>query len=1041
MNIVIVESPAKAKTINKYLGKDYEVLASFGHVRDLPAKDGSVDPEADFVMLWEIDAKSAKRLAGIAEAVKSSTRIILATDPDREGEAISWHVLEILKNKRVLKDKKVERVVFNAITRDAVLDAMKHPRDIDSALVDAYLARRALDYLVGFNLSPVLWRKLPGARSAGRVQSVALRLVCDRELEIEKFVKREYWSLIAHLKTASGSVFTARLVGADGQKVSRLDVGTAAEAEAFKAALDQARFVVSSVESKPVKRHPYPPFTTSTLQQEASRKLGFAPARTMQLAQRLYEGADIDGDTVGLITYMRTDGIDVAPEAITAARRLIGEKYGPRYVPEAPRKYTAKAKNVQEAHEAIRPTDMRRLPQEVDKFLERDQAELYELIWKRAIASQMESAELERTTVDILADAGKRQLELRATGQVVRFDGFLTLYQEGKDDEEDEDGGRLPPLKPRDPLRKERIDATQHFTEPPPRFTEATLVKRMEELGIGRPSTYASTLALLRDREYVRIEKKRLFPEDKGRLLTAFLESFFTRYVEYNFTADLEEKLDLVSNHDLDWKQLLRDFWRDFSVAVGNTKDLRTTQILDSLNEVLGPHVFPPKEDGSNPRACPACGEGQLSLKLGKFGAFVGCSNYPECKFTRQIAAAGAEEAAAVDGDRPGGTRLLGSDPVSGEEVTLRDGRFGPYVQLGEGEKPKRSSLPKGLAPPDVTLEKALALLSLPRHVATHPTSGEPILAGIGRYGPYVQHGKTYANIGKDEDVLEIGENRAIDLIVTKEAGGGRFGRGSEPGRILGDHPELGGPVSVKDGRFGTYVNHGKINATIPRGTDPATLTLDEAVAMLKAKGTAAGGGGRLLGEHPNGGPVTVRDGRYGSYVNHGKINATLPKSLSPETVSLADALQLIEDKGGAPPRTAKKAPKKAAKAARKTAKKGPAGTADAGSLSAKELQTKAVPAPERRDGSAANAKSSPGKGRANSKTHSTKTAHAPAGKAVSSDRASATAPTAKAAKAIQSKAVKKPGPPKSSMPKSSPKSPPKSPPKTPPKAATRKRA
>jgi DNA topoisomerase-1 len=900
MNLIIVESPAKAKTIHKYLGKDYEVLASFGHVRDLPAKDGSVDPNADFTMVWEVDAKSAKRLAGIAEAVKTSKRVILATDPDREGEAISWHVLEILKGKRVLKDKKVERVVFNAITRDAVVDAMKHPRDIDAALVEAYLARRALDYLVGFNLSPVLWRKLPGARSAGRVQSVALRLVCDRELEIEKFVKREYWSIVAHLKTTSGSVFAARLVGADGKKITRLDIGTGAEAEAFKAALDQATFIVTAVEAKPIRRHPYPPFTTSTLQQEASRKLGFAPARTMQIAQRLYEGVDIDGDTVGLITYMRTDGVDVAPEAIATARRVIAKNYGERYVPSAPRKYTAKAKNVQEAHEAIRPTDLSRLPQQVKRFLERDQADLYELIWKRAIASQMESAEIERTTVEILADAGKRQLELRATGQVVRFDGFLTLYQEGKDDEEDEEGGRLPPLQPRDRLRKERIEATQHFTEPPPRFTEATLVKRMEELGIGRPSTYASTLALLRDRQYVRIEKKRLFPEDKGRLLTAFLESFFTRYVEYNFTADLEEKLDLVSNHDLDWKQLLRDFWEDFSIAIGNTKDLRTAQILDSLNEVLGPHVFPAKEDGSNPRACPSCGEGQLSLKLGKFGAFVGCSNYPQCKFTRQISPVGAEEAAG-DPERSAGLRVIGSDPATGEEVTLREGRFGPYVQLGEGEKPKRSSLPRGLSPADVTLEKALALLSLPRQVAIHPTSGEPIVAAIGRYGPYVQHGKTYANIGKVEDVLEIGENRAIDLIVAKESGGGRFGRGSTPGRILGDHPELGGPVAVKEGRFGAYVNHGKINATIPPSVDAATLSLDEAVAMLKAKGgTGGNGAGRILGEHPNGGPVTVRDGRYGSYVNYGKINATLPKSLSPETVTLAEAVRLIEEKGGA---------------------------------------------------------------------------------------------------------------------------------------------
>ncbi|VFU11077.1 DNA topoisomerase 1 (fragment) [Methylocella tundrae] len=564
MNVVIVESPAKAKTINKYLGKGYEVYASFGHVRDLPAKDGSVDPDADFAMLWDVDVKSAKRLSEIAKAVKDADKVILATDPDREGEAISWHVLEVLKAKRVLKDKRVERVVFNAITKSAILEAMQHPREIDVALVDAYLARRALDYLVGFNLSPVLWRKLPGARSAGRVQSVALRLVCDRELEIESFVAREYWSIVAHLKTQAGAPFTARLVGADGKKLTRLDIGAGPEAEAFKAALENAAFKVAEVEAKPAKRHPYAPFTTSTLQQEASRKLGFAPARTMQLAQRLYEGADIDGETVGLITYMRTDGVDLAPEAITSARSVIAREFGDAYVPKAPRKYTVKAKNAQEAHEAIRPTDLTRLPKRVMRALEPDQAKLYELIWTRTIASQMESAELERTTVDILAQAGERKLDLRATGQVIRFDGFLKLYQEGRDDEEDEDSSRLPDMARDERLTKERIDATQHFTEPPPRFTEATLVKRMEELGIGRPSTYASTLAVLRERDYVRIEKKRLYPEDKGRLVTAFLESFFTRYVGYDFTADLEEKLDRISNHEIDWKQVLRDFWLDF---------------------------------------------------------------------------------------------------------------------------------------------------------------------------------------------------------------------------------------------------------------------------------------------------------------------------------------------------------------------------------------------------------------------------------------------------------------------------------------------
>ena len=901
MNVVIVESPAKAKTINKYLGRDYEVIASFGHVRDLPAKDGSVDPNDDFAMLWEIDAKAGKRLAEIAKAVKAADRVILATDPDREGEAISWHVLEILKSKKLLKDKHVERVVFNAITKSAVLEAMKSPRQIDTALVDAYLARRALDYLVGFNLSPVLWRKLPGARSAGRVQSVALRLVCDRELEIEKFVRREYWSLVAHLRTPADASFIARLVGADGKKLSRLDIGTEAEAQAFKTALEVAAFSVVDVEAKPARRHPSPPFTTSTLQQEASRKLGFAPARTMQIAQRLYEGVDIGGETAGLITYMRTDGVDVAAEAVASARQVIGAQYGDRYVPSSPRRYTTKQKNAQEAHEAIRPTDLARLPRDIAHRLDPEQARLYELIWTRTIASQMESAELERTTVDITADIGGtskiRRIDLRATGQVVRFDGFLKLYQEGKDDEEDEESGRLPPMQAGDRLKKDAIEAGQHFTEPPPRYTEATLVKRMEELGIGRPSTYASTLTLLRDRDYVRLEKKRLVPEDKGRLLTAFLESFFTRYVEYNFTADLEEKLDLVSNHELDWKEILRDFWRHFSAAIDGTKELRTTAILDSLNDVLGPHIFPAKEDGSNPRACPLCGSGQLSLKLGKFGAFIGCSNYPDCKFTRTLSAAGADQASAIDGERPG-VRVLGIDPTSSEEISLRDGRFGTYLQLGDGDKPKRSSLPKTIAPADITLEQAVALLALPREVAKHPETREPILAGIGRYGPYVQHGRTYANLGNDDDILSIGANRAIDLIVAKESVGSRFGGGAGAGRLVGEHPD-GGPVTVKAGRFGPYVSHGKLNATLPRGTPPEALTLDEALALLAAKGTASGGGGRVLGDHPMGGPITLREGRYGAYVSHGKVNATLPKSLTPEIVTLADAIDLIDAKGG----------------------------------------------------------------------------------------------------------------------------------------------
>ncbi|MBS9476608.1 type I DNA topoisomerase [Ancylobacter radicis] len=840
MQVVIVESPAKAKTINKYLGPGYEVFASYGHVRDLPAKDGSVDPEHDFHMLWDVDPKSQKRLSDIARAVKEADGLILATDPDREGEAISWHVLEVLKEKRALKGQPISRVVFNAITKQAVLEAMKHPRQIDGALVDAYLARRALDYLVGFTLSPVLWRKLPGARSAGRVQSVALRLVCDREREIETFVRREYWSIAAQLATPRNDVFEARLVGADGQKITRLDVGTGEEAAAFRSALEGADYRVTSVEAKPGRRHPHPPFTTSTLQQEASRKLGLAPASTMRLAQRLYEGVDIGGETVGLITYMRTDGVDMAPEAVADARSVIGREYGDRYVPSAPRKYTTKAKNAQEAHEAIRPTDVSRRPKDVARHLEPEQAKLYELIWLRTVASQMESAELERTTVDIAATAGGRALDLRATGTVIKFDGFLTLYREGRDDEEeDEENRRLPAMASGEALANKGIKADQHFTEPPPRFSEASLVKRMEELGIGRPSTYASVLAVLRDREYVRLDKRRLVPEDKGRLVTAFLESFFDRYVEYDFTADLEEKLDRISAGELEWKDVLRDFWRDFTAAVGETKDLRVSEVISALDGMLTAHIFPPKEDGTDARLCPTCGTGRLSLKVGKFGAFIGCSNYPECRYTRPLAVQSADE----NGTEASGNRVIGTDPVTGLEVSLRDGRFGAYLQLGEakdGEKPKRSSLPKGLAPADVDLDKALALLSLPREVGHHPETGEPILASIGRFGPYVQHGKTYANLEADDDVLSVGLNRAVALIADKQNKGPGRGRGAAGGRELGEHPTLGGMISVRPGKFGAYVNHGKINATLPKDMDSAAVTLDEAVKLIEAKAAAS---------------------------------------------------------------------------------------------------------------------------------------------------------------------------------------------------------
>ena len=834
MNLVVVESPAKAKTINKYLGPGYEVLASFGHVRDLPAKNGSVDPDADFRMIWEVDAKAQKRLNDIARAAKNADRLILATDPDREGEAISWHVLEFLKEKKALNGQPIDRVVFNAVTKQAVNEAMAHPRRIDQALVDAYLARRALDYLVGFTLSPVLWRKLPGARSAGRVQSVALRLVCDRELEIEKFVRREYWSLVATLATPRQETFEARLVGADGKKLQRLDIGSGPEAEAFKQALDDASFTVDSVEAKPVRRNPQPPFTTSTLQQEASRKLGFAPAHTMRVAQRLYEGADIGGETIGLITYMRTDGVQIAGEAISAVRRVIEADLGARYVPNAPRQYQAKAKNAQEAHEAIRPTDPTRRPTEAKGFLDADQAKLYELIWLRTVASQMESAELERTTVDITAKVAARLLELRATGSVVKFDGFLALYQEGQDEDSDEEGARrLPAMSAGEKLAKREIAATQHFTEPPPRYSEASLVKRLEELGIGRPSTYASILQVLKDRKYVRLDKRRLYPEDRGRIVVAFLESFFAKYVEYDFTAGLEEQLDLISNNEAAWRDVLRDFWRGFIGAVDEIKDLKISAVIDALDELLGPHLFPPRADGTDPRKCPTCENGRLTLKLSRFGAFIGCSNYPECRYIRSLSS-------SPDGAGDIGTKKLGVDPVSGLEVTLRSGRFGPYVQLGEaseGEKPKRAGLPKGTVIEEVNLERALALLSLPRDVGRHPEDGEMIRAGIGRFGPYVQHVKTYASLEEGDDVFHIGLNRAVTLLAEKRAKPSRFRRfGADPGRPLGDHPDKGGPVVAKNGRYGPYVSHDGVNATLPQDKTPETVTLAEAVALLDAR-------------------------------------------------------------------------------------------------------------------------------------------------------------------------------------------------------------
>ncbi|RIA47762.1 type I DNA topoisomerase [Dichotomicrobium thermohalophilum] len=838
MNIVIVESAAKAKTINKYLGRDYKVLASYGHVSDLPAKDGSVEPEKDFEMHWRVSPDSTKVIREIVNEVKKADRLILATDPDREGEAISWHLLRILEEKKALKGVKVQRVAFNAVTKDAVRQALEQPRDIDSPLVEAYLARRALDYLVGFTLSPVLWRKLPGARSAGRVQSVALRLVCDRELEIESFKSQEYWTINARLANATGEDFTAKLQARDGKKLGKFDIPNEEAAKAIRDAVTGGSFKVLSIERKSTKRNPAPPFTTSTLQQEASRKLRYSPRQTMQIAQKLYEGVDLGGETVGLITYMRTDGVQIAPEALSQCRDVIGGDFGRKYLPDSPRHYKTKAKNAQEAHEAVRPTDYRRAPDDIKRYLKDDEYKLYKLIWQRAVASQMASAEVDRTTVDIDTD-GKdgTRYTFRATGQVITFDGFLKLYEEGRDDAADEDSARLPPLMENETVKAKAIEPRQHFTEPPPRFTEATLIKKLEELGIGRPSTYASTMNVLRERDYVRLEKNRLVPEDRGRLVTAFLESFFQRYVEYDFTADLEEKLDRISNGELSWKQVLRDFWREFIGAVDEIKHLRVSEVLEALNEILGPHIFPDPGDGTDPRKCPSCEDGRLSLKVGKFGAFIGCSNYPECRYTRQLGRPGedGEEGATPDKIE------LGHDPETGEPVTLRSGRFGPYVQLGEaqnGEKPKRASVPKGMDPAVVTLDMALKLLSLPREVGPHPETGKLIMAGIGRYGPFVEHAGKYANLESADEVFTVGLNRAVSLLAEAKT---RRPRGGTVLKDLGEHPELGGPIQVCDGRYGPYVKHGKINATLPKDTDPSEVSVEKAVELIAAKAEKSG--------------------------------------------------------------------------------------------------------------------------------------------------------------------------------------------------------
>ena len=803
MKLVVVESPAKAKTIEKYLGGGHRVLASYGHVRDLPPKDGSVDPEHGFDMQWQVSPDRSKQLKIITDEAKKADALILATDPDREGEAISWHVQEVLRQKKALPAS-VQRVTFNAITNSAVTEAMRNPRELDEDLIDAYRARRALDYLVGFTLSPILWRKLPGAKSAGRVQSVALRLIVDREREIEVFKSQEYWQVSATFE-ADGQAFTGRLVQLDGKKIDRLSIGSKAEADSARATVEAGRFTVSSVETKPLGKNPPPPFTTSTLQQEAARKLGFAASHTMRVAQSLYED--------GLITYMRTDGVDMAEEAISAARKAIANRYDSGFVPDKPRRYTSKAKNAQEAHEAIRPTDFSR-----SHAASGDHARLYELIYNRALASQMASARLERTTVELTDGAGRAVL--RATGQVVLFPGFMALYDEGRDDPQDEEGARMPALREGDAPAKTGVEATQHFTQPPPRYSEASLVKRLEELGIGRPSTYASILQTLKDREYVRVEKARFIPEESGRLVIAFLERFFERYVSYDYTAELEEELDDVSGGRLNWQKLLEEFWQDFRPKAGEVMEQKPSEVTAALDEFLAPWLYPQREDGSDPRVCPACGNGRLSLRGGKFGAFVACSNYPECRYTQKFG-------------QPGGDQASEGPQDLGNGIELKSGRFGPYLER-EG---KRASIPKDVPVGDVDAEMAEKLLSLPREIGPHPETGNPITASIGRYGPYLAHDGKYARLNSTAEVFETGMNAAVAKLADAASGGGRQrGASREPIAVLGAHPTSGKEIKVMSGRYGPYVTDGTTHATLPKTANPKSVLLEQAVEWIDAK-------------------------------------------------------------------------------------------------------------------------------------------------------------------------------------------------------------
>ena len=834
-HVVVVESPAKAKTINKYLGNDYTVLASFGHVRDLPSKNGSVKPDEDFAMDYEVDDGSKKHIIAIEKALKGADTLYLAPDPDREGEAIAWHVLEALQERKSLKKKTaVKRITFNEITKKAVNDAIATPRDIDMDLVNAQQARRALDYLVGFTLSPVLWRKLPGAKSAGRVQSVALRLVCERDAEIEAFVSREYWDISTALSTENKEKLTARLTHYEGEKLEKFSIPDEKKATAMTKSLEGKTLTVSEVKPKQQRRNPYAPFTTSTLQMDASRQLRFNAKQTMQVAQKLYEGVEIGGETTGLITYMRTDGVTISGEAINDCRSIIAKDYGDKYLPAKPRLYSTKAKNAQEAHEAIRPTSLYRTPKQMKAHLNDEMFKLYDLIYKRTMASQMEAALYDQVAVDFTEQSTNSTL--RANGSILKFDGFLKLYREGLDegDKDENDTNRLlPPLEVGQTINIDDVKPEQHFTEPPARYSEATLVKKLEELGIGRPSTYAAILSVLQDRGYVNLDKRRFVAETRGRLVNAFLTSFFERYVEYDFTASLEGKLDDISAGKTDYKKVLREFWGDFITTITAAKDIPMQEVIETLDTLLAPLIFGKQDVTDEDRTCPACADGKLSLKTGKFGAFLGCSNYPECNHTKQLGEkAGAEgDEADAGADLP---RKLGHDAINAMDVWLKKGPYGVYVQLGEEKKPKRASLPKGMKAGDMTLEKALELLSLPREVGNHPETGKMILANLGRYGPYLQHDGAYTSLPAEDDVLTVGMNRAVTLIAENAKK-----KGNEPLRVIGKHPEDGEEIKLFSGKYGPYVKHNKTNASLGKTDDGDTITLERAVELITARANA----------------------------------------------------------------------------------------------------------------------------------------------------------------------------------------------------------